>query len=87
MPSKQGQPGRKPFLLAPYVFGIQTVPLLASGIYTLLYPAAAASLPDSPLQGLSNGTIQALRYKPPKTLALVNLRQPFGTEYSRMSVA
>lgn len=62
MPSKQGHPGRKTFLLAPYIFGIQTVPLLASGIYTLLYPAAAASLPDSPLQGLSNGTIQALRY-------------------------
>lgn len=56
-------PRRKPLLLAPYVFGIQTVPLLASGIYTLLFPAAAAALPDSPLQGLSNGTIQALRYK------------------------
>ncbi|KAJ5679834.1 hypothetical protein N7462_008078 [Penicillium macrosclerotiorum] len=46
--------------VAPYVFGIQTLPLVASGVYTLLWPAAAAGLPNSPLQGLSNGTIQAL---------------------------
>ncbi|KAJ5379804.1 uncharacterized protein N7496_002232 [Penicillium cataractarum] len=60
MSPKTNMPRRKPLLIAPYVFGIQTVPLLASGIYTLLFPAAAAALPDSPLQGLSNGTIQAL---------------------------
>lgn len=62
MPPKQHPPEHKPFLLAPYIFGIQSIPLLASGIYTLLFPAAAATLPNSPMQGLSNGTIQALRY-------------------------
>ncbi|GAD98968.1 predicted protein [Paecilomyces variotii No. 5] len=43
-----------------YIFGIQTAPLLLSGVWTLLWPAGAAALPDSPLAGLSNGTIQAL---------------------------
>ncbi|KAJ5174302.1 uncharacterized protein N7482_000179 [Penicillium canariense] len=51
MSPKRSKSGTKPFHLAPYIFGIQTVPLLASGVYSLLFPAAAAGLPDSPLQG------------------------------------
>ncbi|KAH8704997.1 hypothetical protein BGW36DRAFT_421576 [Talaromyces proteolyticus] len=46
--------------LPQYVFGIQAVPLLASGIYALLCPLDAASLPNSPLQGVGLGTIQAM---------------------------
>lgn len=47
-----------------YIFGLQAAPLLASGVFTLLWPAAAANLPDSAVAGLSNGTIQAIRYAP-----------------------
>ncbi|KAJ5218055.1 uncharacterized protein N7498_000154 [Penicillium cinerascens] len=43
-----------------YIFGLQAVPLLASSVYILLWPAAAANLPDSDLASLSNGTIQAI---------------------------
>lgn len=45
-----------------YIFGIQSLPLLFSGGYTLLWPEGAANLPNSPLQGVSAGTIQAMRY-------------------------
>lgn len=45
-----------------YIFGLQAAPLLASSVYILLWPAAAASMPDSDLASLSNGTIQAIRY-------------------------
>ncbi|KAJ6134634.1 hypothetical protein N7523_000956 [Penicillium sp. IBT 18751x] len=43
-----------------YIFGLQAAPLLASGVFTLIWPATAANLPDSALAGLSNGTIQAI---------------------------
>ncbi|KAJ5736589.1 uncharacterized protein N7483_001714 [Penicillium malachiteum] len=44
-----------------YIFGLQAVPLVASGIYTLLWPEIAANYTGSPLQGLDPGTIQAMR--------------------------
>ncbi|KAJ5983958.1 hypothetical protein N7481_006057 [Penicillium waksmanii] len=44
-----------------YIFGIQAIPLVASGVYTLFWPSAAAALPNSPLKDISNGTIQAIR--------------------------
>lgn len=44
-----------------YIFGIQAIPLVASGVYTLFYPSAAAALPNSPLKNIDNGTIQAIR--------------------------
>ncbi|KAJ5602172.1 hypothetical protein N7510_011706 [Penicillium lagena] len=47
--------------LSQYIFGLQAAPLLASGVYSLLWPAAAAGLPNSPLKGVSPGTIQAMR--------------------------
>ncbi|KAJ5231989.1 hypothetical protein N7468_004945 [Penicillium chermesinum] len=43
-----------------YTFGIQALPLLVSGVYTLVCPGVAAKFPNSPMQGLGNGTIQAL---------------------------
>lgn len=45
-----------------YIFGIQAIPLLASGVYTLLWPGAVTNMPDSPLEGVSSGAIQAMRY-------------------------
>jgi hypothetical protein len=40
-----------------YIFGIQSLPLLFSGVYTLLWPVGAANLAKSPLQGVGAGTI------------------------------
>ncbi|KAJ6021636.1 hypothetical protein N7540_007140 [Penicillium herquei] len=44
-----------------YIFGLQAVPLVASGVYTLFWPETAANYANSPLQGLDPGTIQAMR--------------------------
>lgn len=44
-----------------FIFGIQAIPLVASGVYTLFWPSAAAALPNSPLKDVSNSTIQAIR--------------------------
>ncbi|KAJ5643063.1 uncharacterized protein N7484_005570 [Penicillium longicatenatum] len=43
-----------------YIFGIQAIPLLASGVYTLLWPGAIANLPGPPLEGIDSGVIQAM---------------------------
>ncbi|KAJ5755802.1 hypothetical protein N7533_005345 [Penicillium manginii] len=43
-----------------YIFGMQAIPLVASGIFTLFWPSAAAAFPNSPLKDISNGTIQAI---------------------------
>lgn len=45
-----------------YIFGIQAIPLVASGVFTLFWPSAAAALPNSPLKDIGDGTIQAIRY-------------------------
>lgn len=45
-----------------YTFGVQAIPLVASGVYTLFWPSAAAALPNSPLKDIGDGTIQAIRY-------------------------
>ncbi|KAL3253835.1 hypothetical protein ABHI18_009313, partial [Aspergillus niger] len=42
------------------LFAIQSLPLLGSGLYTLLSPASAAQSPYLPLRGVSIGTIQAM---------------------------
>ncbi|GAT24803.1 similar to An12g02130 [Aspergillus luchuensis] len=44
-----------------YLFALQSLPLLGSGLYTLLFPASAAQSPYLPLRGVSVGTIQAMR--------------------------
>ncbi|KKK15820.1 hypothetical protein ARAM_006684 [Aspergillus rambellii] len=46
--------------ISQYLFGIQAAPLLLSGVYSLLWPSAVASLPNSPVKGVSMGTIQAM---------------------------
>ncbi|KAE8167998.1 hypothetical protein BDV40DRAFT_252253 [Aspergillus tamarii] len=43
-----------------YLFGLQSLPLLASGLYTLLSPASAARSQHLPLKDVSTGTIQAM---------------------------
>ncbi|CAI7675811.1 unnamed protein product [Penicillium pancosmium] len=43
-----------------YIFGIQAIPLVASGVYTLFWPSAAAALSNSPLKDINDGTIQAI---------------------------
>ncbi|GKZ50763.1 hypothetical protein AbraIFM66951_004127 [Aspergillus brasiliensis] len=43
-----------------YLFTLQSLPLLGSGLYTLLFPASAAQSPYMPLRGVSIGTIQAM---------------------------
>ncbi|KAJ5118039.1 hypothetical protein N7448_004314 [Penicillium atrosanguineum] len=40
-----------------YIFGLQAAPLLASGVFTMIWPE---SLPDPAFAGLSNGTIHAI---------------------------
>ncbi|KAJ5387824.1 hypothetical protein N7509_010365 [Penicillium cosmopolitanum] len=46
-----------------YIFGIQAIPLVASGVFTLFWPSAAAALPNSPLKDIGDGTIQAIRLR------------------------
>ncbi|EHA25836.1 hypothetical protein ASPNIDRAFT_43752 [Aspergillus niger ATCC 1015] len=47
--------------ISQYLFALQSLPLLGSGLYTLLSPASAAQSPYLPLRGVSIGTIQAMR--------------------------
>ncbi|KAJ5081008.1 hypothetical protein N7456_013718 [Penicillium angulare] len=58
--SNPGSSGLRSIRLSQYIFGIQAVPLLASGIYTLLRPNVIASLANSPFRGIDTGTIQAI---------------------------
>jgi hypothetical protein len=44
----------------PAIFGTQGAFLLANAIYTMAYPTAASSLPDSPLGGIPDHTVQAM---------------------------
>ncbi|GKZ93955.1 hypothetical protein AnigIFM59636_007313 [Aspergillus niger] len=46
--------------ISQYLFAIQSLPLLGSGLYTLFSPASAAQSPYLPLRGVSIGTIQAM---------------------------
>ncbi|PWY83852.1 hypothetical protein BO94DRAFT_625413 [Aspergillus sclerotioniger CBS 115572] len=46
--------------LPKYIFALQSLPLLASGLYTLLCPTSAAQSPYMPLQDVTPGTIQAM---------------------------
>ncbi|OOF98717.1 hypothetical protein ASPCADRAFT_204472 [Aspergillus carbonarius ITEM 5010] len=49
-----------PSHLPKYLFALQSLPLLASGLYTLLCPTSAAQSQYLPLQDVSTGTIQAM---------------------------
>ncbi|KAE8361119.1 hypothetical protein BDV27DRAFT_31766 [Aspergillus caelatus] len=49
-----------PSQLLQYLFGLQSLPLLASGLHTLLSPASAAQSQYLPLKDVSTGTIQAV---------------------------
>lgn len=62
MASTDSRVGRWAIRPSQYIFGLQAIPLLASGVYTLLWPSAVANMPDSPLEGVSGGAIQAMRY-------------------------
>jgi hypothetical protein len=44
------------------VFGAQGCFLLANAVYTIAYPRAASSLPDSPLGGIPDATVQTIGY-------------------------
>ncbi|KAJ5792170.1 uncharacterized protein N7503_008148 [Penicillium pulvis] len=60
MTSDEPRVGLRAIRPSQYIFGIQAIPLLASGVYTLLWPGAVANMPDSPLEGVSSGAIQAM---------------------------
>ncbi|KAJ5771174.1 uncharacterized protein N7511_003225 [Penicillium nucicola] len=44
----------------PAVFGAQGAFLLANAFYTMINPSAASNLPDSPLGGIPDHTVQAM---------------------------
>ncbi|KAJ5852606.1 uncharacterized protein N7529_011991 [Penicillium soppii] len=45
------------------VFGAQGCLLLANAVYTIAYPSAASGLPESPLGGVPDHTVQAMGYE------------------------
>ncbi|KAJ5301523.1 hypothetical protein N7508_006386 [Penicillium antarcticum] len=52
--------GRRTPGVLPAVFGAQGVFLLANAIYTMACPTAASSLPNSPLGGIPDHTVEAM---------------------------
>ncbi|KAJ5641560.1 hypothetical protein N7490_005560 [Penicillium lividum] len=60
MSNPKPRSGLRTIRLTQYIFGIQAVLLLASGVYTLIWPDAAANMPNSHFLGVSSETIQAM---------------------------
>ncbi|PYH98554.1 hypothetical protein BO71DRAFT_344715 [Aspergillus ellipticus CBS 707.79] len=50
----------QPFRVSQYIFGLQALPLIAAGIYTLIDPSRPPHHPLSPFRGLSHSTVQAM---------------------------